>query len=130
MRRLWCFVVPLGALLPFAASSTLFRRPPSSDAVASSPTSRVVARRGAVPHTLVSDGADDKDLQWHARLIKSPVFSRLPSSDQRWVLVQARARVPDPDDPRLDQVISELSEVRLFAASEREEPLAPLDPSR
>jgi hypothetical protein len=150
-RRVWFFVVPLVPLLVFAARSTLFRRSSPPAVAASAATSDVVGRTAAVPHraelssapdrpavsgagpVLAPDDEDDQDVGdvgSRARVMSSPVFSRLPPSDQHWVLAQARARLQGPDDPRLEQVVRELSEVRLFAVSEREEPLAPLAPSR
>jgi hypothetical protein len=133
-RRVWLFVVPLAALLVFGARFTLLHRSSGPAVVASTPTSDVVGRTAAVPHTAqpasAPDDEDDQDVASRARVSASPVFSRLPPSDQNWVLVQARARVKGPDDPRLEQVVHELSEVRLFAVSEREEPLAPLAPER
>jgi hypothetical protein len=138
-RRVWFFVVPLVALLVFAARSRLVHRSSSPPAVgAPTSTSAVVERTAAVTtNRPAASGAgpvlapDDEDVDSRAaRVITSPVFSGLPPSDQRWVLVQARARLQGPDDPRLDQVVHELSEVRLFAVSEREEPLAPLAASR
>ena len=147
-RRVWFFVVPLLALLALAAGSTGFRWSPVPSAVAPVATSHIVGRTAATPHVvlppsatdrppatgperaLTPDYEDDHDLEARARVIASPLFSRLPPSDQRWVLLQTRARMQDADDPKLEQVLRELSEVRLFAVSEREEPLAPLDPSR
>ena len=147
-RRVWFFVVPVLALLALAARSTGFRWSPVPSAVAPVATLHIVGRTAATPHVvlppsatdrppptgperaLTPDDEDDHDVEARARVIASPLFSRLPPSDQHWVLVQARARVQDPDDPRLEQIVHELSEVRLFAVSEREEPLAPLDSSR
>ena len=65
----------------------------------------------------------------HAVARRSAVFARLPASDQEWVLTQAMARVQEPSDPELLSLVNQLSEVRLFAASEREEPMPP-EPSR
>jgi hypothetical protein len=147
-RRLWFSVVPLLALLAFALRPTQVLRSPVPAVVASSPTSHEVARTAAVPRSaqpsstpgrrvtsdadpvLAPHDEDGEGAESRARLLASPVFSHLPPPDQHWVLVQARARVQGPDDPRLEQVVHELSEVRLFAVSEREEPLAPLEPSR
>lgn len=128
-RRVWFFVVPLAALLVFAARTLLHRS--SVPAVVASTPPDVVARTAAVPHKSQPPYAPEgEDVASRPRVIASPVFSRLPPSDQHWVLAQARARVKGADDPRLGQVVHELSEVRLFVVSEREEPLAPLDPSR
>jgi hypothetical protein len=148
-RRVWFLVVPLVALLVFAARSTLVQRssPPAvvvpvsaSDAVGGT-----VAAPDRTPPSSLTDRAtdrptwsgagpvlapDDEDVEPRARAITSPVFSRLPPSDKRWVLAQAHARLRGPEDPRLEQVVQELSEVRLFAVSEREEPLGPVAPSR
>jgi hypothetical protein len=148
-RRVWLLVVPLVALLVFAARSTLFHRsyPPAVVAPASAPDAvgRTVAAPDRVPPPSVTDRAtdrpagsgprpvlasDDEDFASRARAITSPVFSRLPPSDRRWVLAQAHARLQGADDPKLEQVVQELSEVRLFAVSEREEPLGPVAPSR
>lgn len=75
------------------------------------------------------DPGPDLDAEWRRRSLASPAFGRLPAPDQRWVLMQARSRTNGPDDPQLAQVVQELSEVRLFAVSEREDPL-PFNPSR
>lgn len=99
------------------------RAPPPS---VTDPGTDLAAGTGAGPVL----AAGDEDFESRARAITSPVFSRLPPSDKRWVLAQARPRLRGPDDPTLEQVVQELSEVRLFAVSEREEPLAPVAPSR
>jgi hypothetical protein len=148
MRRVWFFVAALAALLAFATRSMLFRPSSVPTVVAPTSTSGEAPRFVAIPHrpqpssatvrravsgtgpVLAPDDKDLEDVESRARVITSPVFSSLPPPDQRWVLVQARARLQGPDDPRLEQVVQELSEVRLFAVSEREEPLAPLVPSR
>jgi hypothetical protein len=54
---------------------------------------------------------------------KLPAFARLPGSDQAWVLAQAGARIKDPKAPELVPLVEQLAEVRLFALSEREQPL-------
>lgn len=126
MRRGWMFAVPLLALLAFAVRLALSHRSPPSPAspalVAPAQRLDVGARPVAVaPPAQRSPATDEVD--WRARALASPAFSRLPPQDQRWVLAQAQARAQGPDDPRLEQVVRELSEVRVFAVSEREEPL-------
>jgi hypothetical protein len=73
-RGVWFFVVPLLALLVFAARSTVFRSSRPA-VVAPTATSDVVKRTGPV---LAPDDQEheehDQDVAWRARTITSPVF--------------------------------------------------------
>lgn len=122
MKRVVGFVV----LLLAAGVVFVLRDEPPGPAQPAAPASesRVASPRAQAPRELASrralaDGAEA--LREHASEV--PGFARLPASDQAWVLAQAGARISDPDDPALPRLVAELASVRLFAVSEREEPL-------
>jgi len=145
-RRSWFFIVLPLALSAFALRHALVHSSPltaapasdgavpsraaaSSDASAAAPPSRTPERLSGVGGGSALAQQDQEVEELRVRARASVGFARLPASDQDWVLDQARARVRGPNDPDLTRVVEELSAVRLFAVSEREEPLPPAQPT-
>jgi hypothetical protein len=137
-RRAWILVVPLVALIAFATRQKMVHKSPVEAKSSVNAVERPTGDRPRLARHDVDMNADvNREDALRALARRSVVFVRLPASDQEWVLTQAMARVQDPSDPVLPSLVDELSEVRLFAVSEREEPMPaptaarePPEPSR
>lgn len=102
-------------LIVLGACSSENNRPDQSAPISVSPRA---------PSSLAARPARNEPAsQLRGRVSKLPAFARLPDSDQAWVLAQAAARIDDPNARELVPLVEQLAEVRLFAVSERDEPL-------
>ena len=136
--RAWILLVPLAVLIAFVTHQKVVHKSPVDAQSLGNAVKRPADERPGLERHDADMHADvGREDALHAVARESAVFARLPASDQEWVITQAMARVQDPSDPVLASLIDELSEVRLFAVSEREEPMPapaaarePPEPSR
>lgn len=82
------------------------------------------ARPGAAPNEPPREPSKELSEELRARVGQVPAFARLPGADQAWVLAKVGARVSDANGREVAALVEQLAEVRQFAISEREEPMA------